>query len=106
MSHGSAGPPELPLPLENGTIGGANPQVSEPMRSSNDHDLCDRCQHLMDPHVVVATGEALEDGGIILCPEPACSCWASWCPPGMDSADIRIPDLMETDELRRTIQHL
>ncbi len=102
MSHEGAGS-GLP-PLDSVTTCAANPQVSDPMRCPSDHDLCDRCQHLMDPHVVVATGEVVEEGGIILCPEPACLCWASWCPPGMDSADVRIPDLMETDELRRAIQ--
>lgn len=99
----SAGVARSAHPVENTTVGAADPSMDS-MRCPTAPDLCERCQHAMDPHVVVATGPTPMDGGIILCPESGCTCWFSWCPPDMDCQRIRIPDLAETDELRRDIQ--
>ncbi|MFP2909157.1 hypothetical protein ACLESD_29770 [Pyxidicoccus sp. 3LFB2] len=64
--------------------------------------VCELCGHLFDPHAVVATTGAPEDGGIILCPVPGCRCYRTW---GFNGAPtVREPDEAEVAELRRTLQ--
>jgi hypothetical protein len=42
-----------------------------------DHDTVCRCGHLVDPHLMIATGHPL-DGGYMLCPEKDCDCIGTW----------------------------
>lgn len=38
-----------------------------------DVDTCERCDHPLDPHVMVGTSE-----GIMVCPVVGCRCWIAW----------------------------
>lgn len=65
-------------------------------------DLCMRCPHLFDPHAVIATtGDPLE-GGVIVCPEPGCLCYATW---GINGAEpVLIPDEQHLAVIRAEVQ--
>jgi hypothetical protein len=74
---------------------------------------CAKCLHPFDPHVLVSTTETdvgeVQDvpvGGIILCPEPGCECFATWDVPqlGTQREDVIIPTDEELISLRRYIQ--
>lgn len=67
-------------------------------------DLCIRCGHPFDPHVLVATtGEAMQ-GGIIVCPAAGCRCWSTWAPEGVPPDAVRVPSMEEVLAIRADIQ--
>lgn len=60
-------------------------------------EVCGTCLHSSDNHVLIATGERPDDGGIRLCPE--CTCFATW---GVhDRPPVYLPTADEIVMLRR-----
>ena len=77
-------------------------------------ETCERCNHDDGAHTLIATTGNPLQGGIILCPEPSCQCFATWCTaygpehrpviPGTSREDVFVPPPAEIDELRALIQ--
>lgn len=77
-------------------------------------ETCERCEHPVDPHALLATTGNPLQGGIMLCPVPGCQCFATWSTaygpehhpvvPGTGRDDVYVPPPAEIDELRATIQ--
>jgi hypothetical protein len=40
--------------------------------------LCQQCQHLFDPHRVIATTGDPMEGGVMVCDVPECMCFSTW----------------------------
>ena len=66
-------------------------------------DLCPHCQHLVDPHVLIATTDNRDDGGMMICPERDCPCVSTWGTNGNPAKVVPAPEAVE--ELRRRVQH-
>ncbi len=78
-------------------------------------DLCAQCGHASGSHCFVATsnkpGASMPDpllGGIRLCPEPQCQCFATWSPSHPDLPTITpwVPPRDEIEYLREQIQQI
>jgi hypothetical protein len=66
---------------------------------------CAQCKHPFDPHCLVATTDNDPmKGGIIVCPEKDCDCFATWSPSKVAADSIRIPDRVELEEIREAIR--
>lgn len=65
-------------------------------------DTCPHCQHAVDPHVLVMTSEARDDGGMMFCPEPDCRCVSTWGT--NNNPPKRVPEPEEVERLRLWVQ--
>lgn len=75
-----------------------------PVPRGSSPDPCSRCQHPMDPHVLVATGPTPMEGGVLLCPALGCFCINTWTPDGVPREQIRMPSQEELREFRANVQ--
>ena len=64
------------------------------MKEETKEELCVRCGHPLDPHVLAALDpDDLPAGGVMLC--PACPCKATWSVQGWPH-----PEMPPDDEIR------
>lgn len=70
----------------------------------DEDDLCPRCDHRADPHLVVATNEDPLLGGVVLCQVKGCMCFSTWAPQWVGRDDVRIPDDDELNTMRLNLQ--
>lgn len=69
--------------------------------------MCGRCEHPDDDHALVATNAGpTPTGGVILCPDLGCQCYATWSVPqlGATRKDVREPGEQELEEMRWMVQ--
>lgn len=64
------------------------------------------CGHPDGEHHLIATTGNPRQGGIRLCPEPGCKCYATWGVPqlGIGPGDVFVPDEIEIQSIRENIQ--
>jgi hypothetical protein len=75
------------------------------MSESEPESECEICQHPFDPHAMIATTGNPLDGGVMLCPDPGCMCFATWSAPGSDGrTQVVLPDAEELAAMRAFIQ--
>lgn len=68
-------------------------------------DLCSHCSCDMGTHWLVATTSNPEDGGIMLCPTPGCTCYRTWAyGPDKGPEDVTIPSDDDITYMRATLQ--
>lgn len=65
-------------------------------------DVCDRCGHPFDPHVLVATMFDPKYGGLIFCDQLGCMCETTWSLEDGDMPYYPAPD--EVEKLRAVVQ--
>lgn len=66
------------------------------MTETNLDEICPRCTHEFNPHIVVLLYDDVQDGGIIICQNSGCECLVTW------AAEGRQPP-KTTEEIRNTL---
>lgn len=64
---------------------------------------CASCGHPVPTHRVIATTGDPRQGGIVLCPEFGCRCYAEWAL-GIDESPAFVPDPDQVDSFRAFMQ--
>lgn len=71
------------------------------------HETCQQCGDDFDGHaVIMTTDEPPLVGGIVLCPEPGCTCFSTWSKNGENAERIHVPDENQIAQLRQAVQEV
>lgn len=64
--------------------------------ANGEPELCTKCGHPFDPHLLVATRVDPAEGGIMICDEDGCTCLSTWA---LGDAPPRAPALDQLYEV-------